>query len=141
MSAPICRDPRRLHPVLRRKVMAILRDLAPRMPAGYQLRIFETLRTPARQAALVEAGASKTMKSAHLPHQLPVREEGEEEPTVRAVACACDLVWKYQGRWTWMAPMIDGEDGWAVMRRSARAHGLRLISWDMPHVELPRELW
>ncbi len=141
MSAPICRDPKRLHPVLRRKVYAVLADLAPRLPPGWALAIFETLRTPARQAGLVAAGTSKTLKSAHLPHQLPVREEGEDEPTVRPVACACDLVWKHRGRWTWTAPKIGGEDGWAVMRRSARAHGLRLISWDMPHVELPREDW
>lgn len=51
-----------MHPDLA-KVVQRFAQIAP-----FKFRLTEVLRTPERQAQLVKAGASKTMKSRHLPH-------------------------------------------------------------------------
>lgn len=51
-----------MHPDLA-KVLRRFAQIAP-----FKFRLTEVLRTPERQAQLVRAGASKTLKSRHLPH-------------------------------------------------------------------------
>ena len=91
--------------------------------------VLEVLRTPARQKELVAKGASKTMKSRHLP-----RADGK--------SCAVDI-----------APMDGGQVSWAwplyhklapIIKQAAKDEGVP-IEWggdwrsfkDGPHWQLP----
>lgn len=90
--------------------------------------VTEGLRTPARQAALVRAGASRTLKSRHL--------------TGHAVDVAA-LV-ERQVRWDWpLYPRIA-----EAFKAAARAQGVALVwggDWptlrDGPHFELDRAVF
>lgn len=121
MSA-INRDMTHVNINLQRKIAAILADLLPLLPAGWTLNVFETLRTVARQKLLVAQGFSKTMHSKHI------------------IGQAVDLVWQHNGQWTWTAPrMTDGRNGWQALTSAKKAHNLRIIKWDLVHMELKPE--
>lgn len=108
-----------VHPVLLRKVLAVLHDVRPKLPRDWELEVFETHRTPERQRWLFDHGRSK-IRSAKGKH-------------CQSPAEAVDVVFKYKGRWTWDAPY------WTLVDRSAVAHNLRRITWDKPHLELKAE--
>lgn len=90
--------------------------------------VTEGLRTPARQAALVRAGASRTLKSRHL--------------TGHAVDVAALVDGRV--RWDWpLYPRIA-----EAMKAAARARGVALVwggDWatlrDGPHFELDRRVF
>ncbi|MFO1236774.1 MAG: M15 family metallopeptidase [Alphaproteobacteria bacterium] len=91
---------------------------------GAPFRVLEGMRTPARQKALVAAGASKTLNSRHL------------------TGHAVDLGATVEGavRWDW--PLYAGLA--RAMKQAAADLGLPLVwggDWKMrdgPHFELPR---
>ena len=111
-----------VHPVLVEVVKAAIL----RTPVDFM--VTEGLRTPERQAALVMAGASRTLKSRHL--------------TGHAVDVAA--VVDGQVRWDWpLYPRIAG-----AFKTVARERGVALIwggDWktlrDGPHFELDRTVW
>lgn len=111
-----------VHPALAGVVKAAIL----RTPVDFM--VTEGLRTPERQAALVRAGASRTMKSRHL--------------TGHAVDVAA--VVDGQVRWDWpLYPRIAG-----AFKAAARERGVALIwggDWktlrDGPHFELDRAEW
>lgn len=122
MSDPnrIYTDTERLHPKMRDLVSRLLEHLT----WAYQsklthsdFKLFETVRSPARQNHLFTTGTTKA-RGGKSPHQFGL---------------AVDIVAKTGGRWSW-AP---GED-WKFLAASANAHGLLVpIAWDRVHVEYP----
>lgn len=111
-----------VHPVMIEVVRAAIRR------TSVDFMITEGLRTPERQAALVRAGASRTLKSRHL--------------TGHAVDVAA--VVDGQVRWDWpLYPRIA-----EAFKAVAREQGVALIwggDWktlrDGPHFELDRSVW
>lgn len=111
-----------VHPALVEVVKAAIL----RTPVDFM--VTEGLRTPKRQAALVRAGASRTLKSRHL--------------TGHAVDVAAMV--DGQVRWDWpLYPRIA-----AAFKAVARERGVALIwggDWkslrDGPHFELDRAVW
>lgn len=111
-----------VHPAL----IAVVEAAIVRSPVDFM--VTEGLRTPARQAALVRAGASRTLKSRHL--------------TGHAVDIAA-LV-DGQIRWDWpLYPRIA-----EAFKAAALALGVPVIwggDWpslrDGPHFELDRRIW
>ncbi|MEQ7155551.1 M15 family metallopeptidase [Brevundimonas aurifodinae] len=111
-----------VHPAL----VAVLESAITRSPVDFM--ITEGLRTPARQAALVRAGASHTLKSPHL--------------TGHAVDVAALVEGKV--RWDWpLYPRIA-----ETVKTAAKEQGVALIwggDWptlrDGPHFELDRRVF
>ncbi len=111
-----------VHPAL----IAVMESAIRRSSVDFM--ITEGLRTPARQAALVRAGASRTLKSRHL--------------TGHAVDVAALVDGKV--RWDWpLYPRIA-----EAVKAAAREQGVALIwggDWptlrDGPHFELDRRLF
>lgn len=112
-----------VHPVLLRKVLAVLSDIRCRLPDGWELDIYETYRSPQRQLKLYRSGVSKVKFGKH--NLKPCE--------------AVDIVFKYNGSWTWNAPILFGKPGWTVVENCKALHNLRIISWDKPHCELKAE--
>lgn len=98
--------------------------------------VTEGLRTPERQAALVEAGASRTLKSRHLTgHAVDLAywlDDGDGTPEAGEI------------RWDW--PLYSQIA--AAMKAAAKAEGVKLVwggDWpsfrDGPHFELDRKAY
>jgi peptidoglycan L-alanyl-D-glutamate endopeptidase CwlK len=98
--------------------------------------VTEGLRTPERQAALVEVGASRTLKSRHLTgHAVDLAywlDDGDGAPEAGEI------------RWDW--PLYAQIA--AAMKAAARAEGVKLVwggDWqsfrDGPHFELDRKAY
>lgn len=98
--------------------------------------VTEGLRTPERQAALVEAGASRTLKSRHLTgHAVDLAywlDDGDGDPEAG------------EARWDW--PLYAQIA--AAMKAAAQAEGVKLVwggDWprfrDGPHFELDRRAY
>lgn len=111
-----------VHPDL----VAVAEDALALSPIDF--RVIEGLRSPARQAELVRAGASRTLNSRHL------------------TGHAIDVVALVEGkvRWDWpLYPRIA-----AAFKQAARARGVKLVwggDWarlrDGPHFELDRKAY
>jgi hypothetical protein len=130
MARKIISDLSLAHPVLQRKVKAVLGDVNKKLPIGWKLSVFETYRSPEVQAELVRSGASKTYHSKHANHP----------------ALAVDVVFQkltlHGWQWNWTGPTLkDKRNGWALVDASKLAHNLRNIDWDHPHCELKPEDW
>src|SRR4051812_27970441 len=121
-------DRSHLHPLLRSRLV----DLDARVgDAGLHLMLYEGARSPFRQAELYARG----------------RTEGERGKTVtRARAwesfhqfgLAGDYVFRdADGRWSGEEPRPGA---WAMFAKLAAASGLRTLSFERPHVELPVSL-
>ncbi len=119
-TTSIDRDLTKAHHALIPKVEAVLADVNGHLAGtGWELRVFEVTRTPARQLWLFNHGASK-IKTARGPHCKRPPE-------------AVDVVFWHEGRWCW--PLLN-DPKWTLVDKSAKAHNLRRISWDKPHLEL-----
>lgn len=98
-----------LHPVLRRKVRAIIADLAGH---GYRAKVASAWRSAADQLALYRAGRSRVKFSFHNA-AYPLGSGKAEAPC----ALAADIV---DSRLGWGA----SKEFWRLLGRAARAHGL-----------------
>ena len=106
-----------LHPVLRRKVEAILSDLAGH---GFPAVIGSAWRSKEEQAVLHKHGFSKVLFSFH----------NATYPGGRPCALAADIVARDTG---WGAPGVF----WLLLARTRQAHGLHACApWDKAHVQL-----
>lgn len=108
---------KRLNADLRRKVIAVLRDVNGHATGGWQLFAFEGWRSPLRQLKLFWQGFSKLRHGKH------------------CLGKAVDVVFVVNGAWSW-----DSRLPWHLVGSSARAHGLTSgVFWkfyDPAHVEL-----
>ena len=112
------RYPDHLHPALAKTIRALALDLGADTPFA----IFETFRSPARQAHVAGRGTSKALpwQSAH------------------QFGLACDFAVKRGDAWEWP----DADDPiWDGFHSVVKRHGLVCpISWDPGHVQL-KEDW
>lgn len=114
------RDPLHIHPVLRRKVECILAECEER---GLSFGLFEGFRSWERQAELYAQG--RTKPGDRVTNARP----GE---SYHQYGCAVDLVLQRNKKWTWEGKRSD----WEEMQRIAVAHGLEVLAWEMPHVQM-----
>jgi peptidoglycan LD-endopeptidase CwlK len=94
---------------------------------GVPLEVFETARSPERQAELYARGRDpdavdygRTVTRA-MPWQ-----------SAHQFGLAADLVFKVAGRWTWSEP---GPHMWSRLPDLAHKAGLVTLSFEMPHVQ------
>lgn len=100
---------------------------------GVPLEVFETARSPERQAELYARGRDpdavdygRTVTRAmpwHSAHQYGL---------------AADLVFKVEGRWTWSEP---GPNMWSRLAGLAKGAGLQTLSFEEPHVQVAGFQW
>lgn len=116
-----------LHPIFRK---ALTDELIPALrDAGLQLHIFESFRTPFRQADLYASGRVTPG---------PKRTNAQPWRSFHQYGMAVDFVFKTpEGAWTWEEP----EPGqWSKYTELCFKAGLRTLSFEKPHVELPVDL-
>jgi hypothetical protein len=118
-------DWRHLHPAFRVHVEELATVAAP-----LGLRPYEGGRTPTRQVELYARGRT-------------IGERGKTVTRAKAwesfhqYGFAEDFVFFVDGKWTWVEPE---KGAWAEFQRLARGAGLRTLSFEIPHVELPISL-
>lgn len=99
-------NPDHLHPKMAGKVKALMADLA---HSNLTFDLFETYRSPERQAQVIRAGTSRALPWTS-PHQFGM---------------AADFAWmSATGHWDWSA-----DHDWHIL--------VAPISWDLGHLELP----
>lgn len=118
IQTAVDRNPEHLHPVMRGKVLEVIRELHIIDPAR-RWALFEGYRHPARQLHVLNSGASKAppWDSAH------------------QYGLAADIVpcTTGPGKWNW----TDGPH-WDYLAQAAARHGLTVpIAWDKAHVQHP----
>jgi len=124
---PRISDTSLLHLAFRHPCTQLARDLE---RAGIPLAIYETGRAPFRQCELYARGrgvgdVGKTVTRA------------KAWSSLHQYALAADFVFFVDGRWTWVEPRPGM---WAEFTKLASGVGLRSLSFERPHVELPVSL-
>lgn len=116
-----------LHLAFRERVRGLANDCD---NAAIPLSVYETGRTPQRQVELYARGRGdgETGKTA-------TRAKAWE--SLHQYLLAADFVFFVDGRWTWTEPRPGM---WAKFTELARGRGLRPLSFERPHVELPVSL-
>lgn len=119
-------DLNHLHPTFRE----LLRGLQAKLAAeNIPLLLFEGARTPARQAALYAQGRTT-------PGKIVTRAAAWE--SFHQYGFAADFVfWTAAGGWSWSEPKPGM---WSRYAELAKTTGLRQLSFEQPHVELPLSL-
>jgi peptidoglycan L-alanyl-D-glutamate endopeptidase CwlK len=107
-----------LHPLLRDKVPALEGAIA---TAGLPLRLFESYRSPFRQRELYAARKSRARAWESF-HQYGL---------------AVDYVFWVNGDWSWQEP---APGYWKIWRGIIEDQGLRALSFEEPHAEMPVHL-
>lgn len=110
-----------LHP----KFQGVVRDLSEALFLDYEtgrtktlFKVFETFRTPERQAHLLTEGTTKAgpFESSH------------------AFGLGVDIVPFVDGVWRWDVPLVE----WEYMRKKANSFGLLTpYKWDLAHIDHP----
>ena len=113
-----------LHPVVRRKVKAVLKKLD---AAGIPMKVFETYRSPYRQANLFAQGRTAPGNR--------VTNAGAWE-SYHQYGVAADFVRFEDGKWNWNTRTAAERAQWDQFHDIARAEGLEPLSWEKPHVQL-----
>lgn len=125
------RDPLHLHPLLRAKLKDLDFELG---QANVPLRLYEGARTPWRQAELYSIGRVQGpgfgTYGKHVTRALAWE-------SFHPFGCATDYVFNINGKWTWEEPRPGLWDFYTKMVRSL---GLRTLSFEKPHLELPVQL-
>lgn len=111
-----------LYPPFRDRLERLIEDLEQQ---GLPLRLFETMRSPWRQDELYARGRTAPGKRCT---------KARAWQSAHQYGRAADMVWHVDGQWTWEEPI---EGGWGLYHDLARAVGLRPLSFERPHVELP----
>lgn len=120
-------DPSLLHPAFRRPLLALLTECS---TAGIPLHIYETVRSPNRQAELYAYGRGLGSPGRFKTH-------AHAWDSLHQYAVAADLVFFVNDAWTWEEPRPGM---WADYTMRAARFGLRTLSFERPHVELPVSL-
>jgi hypothetical protein len=118
-------DWRHLHPAFR----VVAEELSHKARV-LQLQMYEGARTPLRQAELYARGRTTGDIGRTVTHAGPWE-------SFHQYGLAGDWVFNIDGRWTWDEPKPGR---WAEFRRIAQGCGLRVLSFEVPHVELPVSL-
>lgn len=115
-------DWRHLHPSFR----VHFEELANKA-AVLQLKPYELARSPARQVELYARGRTTGEKG-----KTVTRAKAWE--SLHQYGVAADFVFYVDGKWTWAEPV---KGAWLEFQRIALGSGLRTLSFERPHVELP----
>ena len=111
-----------LHPRLRKALVELMAKIS---AAGLPFRVFEGFRTPQRQQYLLAQSQTGPKVTKAGPWQ-----------SMHQGGAAADLVVYEEGQWSWNA---GGKlrQRWIEMRKLAEQFDLRVLDWELPHVELP----
>jgi hypothetical protein len=109
----------------RAKLEAVIADLA---AAGSPLKLYETIRSPARQKELFARG--RDPDAADFGRTVTKATAYE---SLHQWGHAADLVGFVNGRWTWDIPKGD----WLALGVAAKRHGLETLSFEKPHIQTP----
>lgn len=126
---PRLTDPNLLHPILREKALKMAGQLA---IEGIPLQLYEGARSPFRQAELYARG-----------RVLGIGEMGKTSTRAHAwdsfhqYGMGVDFVFFINGQPRWDEPKPGM---WARYQEIAKGMGLRPLSFEIPHVELPLSL-
>lgn len=115
-----------LHPAFRERITRVVDRLAHEQ---IPFRIFEAYRAPERQARLYRQGRD-------LPGSIVTRARAWS--SFHQYGVASDLV-LFDPSWTWDDSGVRG-GWWKRMQEIGREEGLRALSFEMPHLELPLEI-
>jgi peptidoglycan L-alanyl-D-glutamate endopeptidase CwlK len=113
-----------LHPVVRRKVKAVQKKLD---AAGIPMKVFETFRSPHRQAKLFARG--RTAPGSRVTN-------ARAWESYHQYGMAADFVRFENGKWNWNTRTVAERAQWDQFHDIARAEGLEPLSWEKPHVQL-----
>lgn len=117
-------DQSQLHPQFRQALGVLLDKLA---AENRPFKVFEAFRTPERQRWLYEQGRSR-------PGGIVTNAKPWE--SFHQYGLAVDLVLFVNGQWTWSSTGDLGAH-WKRLPDLAKEAGLRTLTWEAPHVELP----
>jgi len=117
-------DQAQLHPQFRQALGALLDKLA---AENRPFKVFEAFRTPERQRWLYEQGRGR-------PGSIVTNAKPWE--SFHQYGLAVDLVLFVNGQWTWSSAGDLGAH-WKRLPELAKDAGLRTLTWEAPHVELP----
>lgn len=112
-----------LRPEFARKVELLLGDCERR---GLPFGLFEGFRSHARQGWLYASGRTRPGR---------VVTHAAAWQSYHEFGAAADLVLWVNGAWCWNTGALAGGK-WVHMHELARARGLRVLDWDLPHVQL-----
>lgn len=96
---------------------------------GIQLEVYESARSPGRQAELFAVG-----RDPELAHYGRTVTNAMPYHSAHQYGLGVDLVFRIAGRWTWNEP-VRGQ--WDRMQLLAHHAGLVTLSFERPHVQLP----
>lgn len=116
-----------LHPLFRSRVVALQSSLA---AESIPLAVFEAGRSPFRQAELYASGRAPDMPGA-------TKTRAKAWQSFHMYGLAVDMVFRGPNGWTWTEPKPGM---WKRYRELAALRGLRSLSFEQPHVELPVSL-
>ena len=122
MASPLQREAlaEHLHPQMRGKALAVE---AACQAEGLPLRIFESWRSPERQADLYAQGRTR-------PGRIVTYARGWE--SYHQYGLAADFVGYVNGAWTWDLPNTT----WARLHAIGAMHGLERLGFETPHLQL-----
>lgn len=115
-----------LRPEFRSKLELLLDDCAEHLPT---LKVFESVRSPERQAELYARGRDPKASD----FGRTVTKAGPWQ-SAHQFGMGVDLVFCPNGQWSW-----DGD--WALLRQLANQRGLQQLSFEQPHIQLPTFDW
>ncbi len=102
---------------------------------GLRFKLFEAYRTPERQAYLYTQGRSRSGN---------IVTNADVWQSIHNYGLAADLILDIPGIDPWETGAADGINymtHWERMRALAKKTGLNILSWDLPHVEMPDTSW
>lgn len=112
-----------LHPLLRDKIRRIEEDLA---AVDLPFRLFETYRSPERQAELFAKGRTA-------PGKIVTR--AKPWNSFHQYGLAVDIVLHVNGEWSWSNEGAFAT-AWNELHSIGRKHGLVPLSWEKPHLQI-----
>ncbi|CAN0014273.1 unnamed protein product, partial [Chrysoparadoxa australica] len=121
---PHCSDLALLHPSIRGKVQAVQSELAAR---AIPMKVFETFRSPHRQAALFARG--RTLPGTKVTHAAPWA-------SYHQYGLAADFGRFENNSWNWQTKTARHRKDWDTFHDIARDQGLEPTNWQKPHVQV-----
>lgn len=115
-------NPEYLHPLFELRVRLLMQRLA---EAEIPLRLYETARSPWRQAVLYARGRTSAGKKVT---------NAKAWQSFHQFGLAADFVFYVDGKWTWLEPKAGQ---WKRYHELAKGVGLDVLSSEMPHVQFP----
>lgn len=112
-----------LHPVVRAAVVGVLEDVR---AANLPFRLFESYRSPERQAMLFAQGRTA-------PGDIVTK--ARPWTSYHQYGLAADFVLFIDGKWSWSANGVLAR-AWDQLHEIGRKHGLEPLSWERPHLQL-----